>query len=52
MTTEQEIRLQVISLLLNAGAPYDNIVRTAIPVAKWIEGNICPEKPSCTDEKE
>ena len=52
MTYDQEIRLQVISLLLNAGAPYDNIVRTATPVVEWIVGDICLEKPSYIDEKE
>ena len=50
--SDEQIRLDVIRLLLATGIPADLVVEKAIPISKWILGSCTQKQPSCTDEKE
>mgnify|MGYP003605907215 CR=1 len=50
--SDEQIKLEVIRLLLATGVPHDVVVEKSIPISEWILGSCNQKQPSCTGEKE
>ena len=52
MMSNEQIKLEIIRLLLAQGVPHDVVAEKATPIAEWILGSCNQKQPSCTGEKE